>query len=337
MLNKIYDKFKKFIKKNKIQLIVFFLTIFLFTYKLPFYIDIPGGLINTDKRVSIKESYDTKGSFNMTYVTEIHATPITYLASLILDDWDIIKEEELTYDSMSVEDIYNYQKLLLKETCNNAIINAYNKANKEVSTKEEELLVGLVFKEAETNLKIADKIISIDGVKINNSVDLRNYLNTKNENDKINISVLRKKKELKIEATLKKSDDRVVIGIGIIDSKVIDTNPKVKLSFDDNESGPSGGLMTALTIYNDLIKEDLTDGDIISGTGTIELDGTVGEISGVKYKILGAVKKKAKVFLVPSGDNYNEAMKIKKERKLDIEVVSIKTFDDAIEYLRNRK
>ncbi len=42
--------------------------------------------------------------------------------------------------------------------------------------------------------------------------------------------------------------------------------------------------MLTLTIYNAISGEDLIKGRNIAGTGTINLDGTVGEIDGVKYK-----------------------------------------------------
>ena len=88
----------------------------------------------------------------------------------------------------------------------------------------------------------------------------------------------------------------------------------------------------ALMTYNALTKQDLTHGKNIVGTGTINLDGTVGEIGGVKYKLMGAVRKNADVLLVPEG-NYEEAMKVKKDKGYDIDIVSVKKLSDAINYL----
>lgn len=93
--------------------------------------------------------------------------------------------------------------------------------------------------------------------------------------------------------------------------------------------------MTALSIYNMLTEEDLTKGHTIVGTGTIELDGTVGSIGGVKYKLAGAVKKKAEIFLVPAGENYEEALELQKKEQYDIQIIPIGHIDDALEYLEN--
>ena len=51
--------------------------------------------------------------------------------------------------------------------------------------------------------------------------------------------------------------------------------------------------MMSLAIYNALTNNDLTKGRLIVGTGTIDENGKVGEIDGVKYKLKSAVNKKA--------------------------------------------
>ena len=68
----------------------------------------------------------------------------------------------------------------------------------------------------------------------------------------------------------------------------------------------------------------------------MEPDGTVGPIGGIKYKLLGA-NKKADYFLVPAGDNYKEALKLKKKNHLKIKLIKVKTFKDAINKLENIK
>jgi PDZ domain-containing protein len=91
-------------------------------------------------------------------------------------------------------------------------------------------------------------------------------------------------------------------------------------------------MMMTLMVYNALTDQDLTYGKKIVGTGTINLDGTVGEIGGVKYKLMGAVKNDADLFIVPAG-NYEEAMDVKKEKGYNIDIVSVETFSDVVEYL----
>ena len=93
--------------------------------------------------------------------------------------------------------------------------------------------------------------------------------------------------------------------------------------------------MTALTVYSYLTDTDLAKNKTVVGTGTIDKDGNVGEIGGVKYKLIGAVKNKADIFLVPNGENYEEAIKVKKEKNYDIKIVGVSTLKEAINELKN--
>ena len=84
------------------------------------------------------------------------------------------------------------------------------------------------------------------------------------------------------------------------------------------------------------MKEDITNGLKIVGTGTIDLDGNIGSIGGVEYKLKSAVKKKADLFIVPLGENYEEVLKLKKENNYDIEILGVSTFDEVIDYLNGK-
>ena len=89
--------------------------------------------------------------------------------------------------------------------------------------------------------------------------------------------------------------------------------------------------MISLIIYDKLNKIDLSKGRIIAGTGTIDSNGNIGEISGIKFKILGALK--SDVFFLPYG-NFEEADKFIKERKINVNLVPVKTLEDAVNYLK---
>lgn len=91
--------------------------------------------------------------------------------------------------------------------------------------------------------------------------------------------------------------------------------------------------MTTLYIYNSLIDEDLTKGKIVAGTGSIDINGNIGEIGGVKYKLIGAVKEKADIFFVPY-ENYEEAIRVKKENNYDIDIILVNKLEDAVNYLK---
>lgn len=330
-------KMINYLKSRYKILILFVFLLFISTYKLPFYINATGGLLDTSSRVKVENSNKVKGKFYMTYVNEIEATIPLWIISLFNNNWDIVKTEDITYGNMTIDEVITYGKITMKETSKDAIVVAYNKANLKV--EENNIKTVVVYKDdkAKTNLKIGDQITRINGTKITNFNSLDSFIKDLKVNDKLDIEVINNGKTYKRYANMIKLEDKVKIGIVLLETRDVVTDPLCTMKYESNESGSSGGLMTALTIYNYITKYDLTKGYKISGTGTIDKEGNVKEISGVKYKLAGAVKNNAKVFLVPAGANYKEAIKLKKENNYNIEVVSIKTFDDAIEYLVNMK
>lgn len=335
MLTKVYDKIKQFLNNEwKFFLLVVVIS-FITMFEFPYYIDTPGGLLDVSDRIEIKDSYQSEGSFNLAYVSEIKATIPTLLIAWFHPDWDILKEEDMLYDNETAKDLMLRDQLLLQEAVGNAIIVGFGKALKKVEIKSEKVYVGYVLEDADTTLKVGDQILEVNGIKVENKEQLSKLTQTFKKGEKIELKVLYEGKEKLRSATLKEVEGRILVGIILTQISEVETNPEVEFHFKKSESGPSGGLMTALSIYNMLTEEDLTKGKRIVGTGTIELDGSVGSIGGVKYKLKGAVKKKAEIFFVPAGENYEEAMKLKEKNNYKIEVISVAHIDDAINYLKN--
>jgi len=329
-------KIIKFIKKNIIYLILLIILIFIFGIKYPYYIEAPGGLINLKDRVEIS-SYKSNGNINMAYVSEVKATAFNLLIAYLDKDWDIIKQEEVLSTNETDEENNFVNNLLLKVANNTAIEVAYKKANKEVKINKTSLYVTYIDSKANTDLKITDKIISINNNQVNTYLEASSILTNINIDEKIEIKVINNNKEYTRYAYLTKFDNLYLIGLILTEDKEITTNPTIKLSFKNNESGPSGGLMMTLAIYNNLMEKDLTKGLKISGTGTIDELGNAGTIGGVKYKLKGAVNENADIFFVPNGDNYKEAIKEQNKNNYKIKIVGVSTIDEVIEYLKNSK
>lgn len=66
--------------------------------------------------------------------------------------------------------------------------------------------------------------------------------------------------------------------------------------------GPSAGLALTLGLLDVLSNGDLTGGHQVAATGTINLDGSVGDVGGVAQKTVAVRKAGAQVFLVPPSE-----------------------------------
>lgn len=335
MFNKLYDKNdKKFFGKYRFLLFLIFITI-IFSVKLPYTIDAPGGYINVTEKVDISNAYESEGTFNMAYVSGIDATIPTLVYALINPNWDVSKNKDILLENDTVEDLFFRNKLALKEANNNAIIVAYSKAGREYEIKKRDFYIAYLDKDADTNLQVGDLITQVDGKTITSKEEIADIISQKNIGETIEFNVSNNNKEQKKTATVQDMNDSKVVGIVVYEILELDTNPKIEIKNEKSESGPSGGLMTALAVYNALIEEDITKGNTIVGTGTIDSQGNVGSIGGVKYKLLGAVKNKAKIFIVPNGENYSEALELKEKNNYDIEIVGVSTFEETLKFLNN--
>lgn len=323
---------KKILKENFKFILLMIILVSLFYIKLPYYIMAPGGTIDITDRV-VMDDYQKKeeGSLNMLYVSEYDATPITYIVAK-LRDWDTHSKEDRKISNESEKEVRERNKIMRDTSLDIATLVAYQEAGKRIEVKDKKNVVAATTED--NNLKVGDIILEVDGRKQDSVDEIRTLINTKEENDTITLKILRDNKEMKVESKVSIENNTKIIGVVIITEYDYETDPKIDIKFKDSESGSSGGLMLTLTIYSAISGEDLLKGRNIAGTGTISTDGTVGEIDGVKYKIMGAAQNNIDIVLVPSA-NYEEAIKTKNKYNYDLEIVKVDTFKEAVDYLKS--
>lgn len=333
MFNKIYDGLKKFIRENWFVLVLLvFLFICLFG-RVPYEVNMPGGIIDLDNRVTVNgEAVDIAGSFNMAYVSVAQGSIPNVLLGLILPDWEVEKISETTYENETIEDANKRSKLYLEQSKNYATVVAMDAAGIAYEVSNKINYVAYIDSRAKTDLKVGDNILFCEGKEVADINDITKIVQETNVSDTVSFVVERDGKKVETSAVVYEEENKHYVGISSITTFAIHSDTFVDISSRESESGPSGGLMMTLMVYNALTNQDLTHNKKIVGTGTISLDGGVGEIGGVKYKLMGAVKNEADVFLVPEG-NYDEAMEVKKKKGYTIDIVKVSTLNDAITYL----
>ena len=334
------DRFKKFYEKvinfikDEYKFIIFLIAFCVVcTWPVNYYIVIGGGIDDISDRVVVSDGYQSDGSFNLSYVSELKGTTLTYLVSYVMPRWKRVSMDDYKYsEEEDYQDIEFRSELDLLSSNSNAIYYAYQLADKECKVTSTDVYVIITFSEYDNPLEVGDKLLKVDGTSYDSLLDFQQAVQ-KVSGDEVVITVLRDDKEVDLKCKLYEEEDRKVLGVALQSVSTYDVDPEVKFNFEVNESGPSAGLITTLSIYDQLTKKDLTSGKNIAGTGTIEADGSIGEIGEVEYKLLGAVSGGADVFLVPSGDNYDACKKMKKEENLDIQLIEVKDIWDAVSKL----
>lgn len=199
-------------------------------------------------------------------------------------------------------------------------------------------------------LEIGDVITKINGVSV--TEENFNTILRKEENDdtcstkQITLTIRKYKTTKEIDIVVPESctNETRILNVWVYPLYDIkDTNPNINKKKIRN-LGPSGGLMQTLGIYNALIpNQDITKGLNITGTGTINPNGTSGAVGGVKQKVtriylydfLRVITMD--VFFV-SSENYAEAKEIyDKIVNPRFELIKVNSFSDVLAYLEKKE
>ncbi len=93
-----------------------------------------------------------------------------------------------------------------------------------------------------------------------------------------------------------------------------------------NIGGPSAGLAFTLGIIDELTSGWLTAGRTVAATGTIRVNGTIGEVGGVAQKTVAVERGGASVFIVPAG----ELTQARSHSNGHLEVLGVTTLVQAV-------
>ena len=188
---------------------------------------------------------------------------------------------------------------------------------------------------AEGKLEVDDVIVAVDGQRITEASKLPELVQAHRPGDVVPFTINRKGAEQTFDVTLAERPDDPEKGFLGVSAKVVSADPNVRIDYNVVDSnggeigGPSAGLMLTLSVIDRLTPGDLTKGEFVAGTGTINPDGEVGPIGGITHKLKAARDAGANVFLVPA-DNCTEA---KTKAPDGLELVKVGKLSDAVDAL----
>jgi PDZ domain-containing protein len=177
-------------------------------------------------------------------------------------------------------------------------------------------------------LEVGDVIVAIDGEPVAFATDLIAAIGAAEADVPLTLTLQRDDVERDVEVTLGDVEgiDGPGLGVGVTTAdRDIQLAVPVTLE-EDGVGGPSAGLLTALTVYDLLSDEDVARGRVISGTGTLDLDGSVGPIGGIVEKAEAAEAAGADVFIAPA----DQAADVADVLSDDVLVLAVSTFDEAL-------
>lgn len=308
--------------------VTFFLLLISTLVPLPYIVERPGPTVNVlgeyegAELINVPDPAKVDGELLMTTVT-ISGVPSQWLTAtnllraLLSNETSVAPREVLFPDNLSAAQSQQISQAQMNTSQENAIIAALESMGYDLDV---ELEVAVITDESDANNKLAvdDVLVSIAAPNLptltNPSYrELVSLLAQVPVGTKVHVQAKRDGKTENydiatiappVDATGTPVREGSLLGIGLYTH--LKNNPGVEFSLGDQIGGPSAGMMFALGIIDKLTAESLTGGNTIAGTGTINIDGSVGPIGGIVQKMLGAKRDGARYFLVPE-DNWDEA------------------------------
>ena len=179
-------------------------------------------------------------------------------------------------------------------------------------------------------LRAGDVVVRAGDERVTAPSELRRAIRSAGTGGRLQLVARRDGREVEVTVRPERGPEGTPL-IGVIVSQAADIKlpPGLEVEIDTGGvGGPSAGLAFALDLLEELGR-DVDRGNKIAVTGSLELDGTVGQIGGVKQKTVGVERAGIDVFVVPAGENAAEA-----RRYADgIRIVPVSTFQQALRAL----
>lgn len=319
---------------------------------IPYFVERPGSTIDLKELVTVNgEKDEQSGSFSLTSVAIRQATVWTAAIAKLDPFQDVISEEEM-FGGATDEEYERIQRYYMDSSQNSAIEQALKSAGRPYTFEYKGVYVMSVSPTSNFygEITVGDTVTKVDGRSFDNNQEFMDYVQSKDIGDEVEVTYVQddQEKQTKGELIELPTNQKAGIGITLVDHTEIHSEDTIEFDVK-NIGGPSAGLMFTLEIYEQLIDSDLRQGKHIAGTGTINSDGTIGRIGGIDKKIASANKEGIEIFFAPDDEiteeqrardpelksNFEEAKLALEKLNSSMEIVPVKTLQDALDYLEN--
>lgn len=226
------------------------------------------------------------------------------------DGADLVPARDLVPPGMSIETLRRTGLRQMQMSQRDAAAVALRQLGYKVVARPSGVLVEQAVRNtgAVGKLEATDIIVSIDGRRVRTLAQLHGALGRHKPGEVVRVGIRRGDRLTTADVKTTRTPRRPRFAfLGVYVRQANDIRLPIKVQIDaGNVGGPSAGLPFALEVMEELGR-DVDHGYRVVATGELAVDGTVGEIGGVKQKTFGARMAKADVFLVPAGDNFRTA------------------------------
>jgi PDZ domain-containing protein len=292
--------------------------------------------VNTLISAKGAETYPAKGQVLLTTISLQQATPFDAVIGWLRTDVDVFPQEKVVPPKTSSEEYTRLNFEVMDESKQNAIVVALRRLGYQVTEKGEGALVERVLPQfaAKGRLQEGEVIKAIDGKPVRLVPEATAIISSHKPGDVLTIDLAQPDGSSPHQVQVPTAADpeqanKTVLGVFLRTFKRdFDLPFEVDIQ-SGNIGGPSAGLAFTLGVIDALTPGELTGGRKVAVTGTIEIDGRVGDVGGVAQKTSAVKASGADVFLVPAGE-YETARQRAGDGLLVMKVTTLQEALDAL-------
>ena len=277
--------------------------------KLPYYTLSPGSARATESLISVEgaPTYESDGNIDFLTVSLRHATSVELLAAWLNPSVDVRSEEELFGDQTPAENRQaNVQ--MMSNSKDSATYQALTRLGYDIPASGTGAGVLKVEPGSPVDgfLEAGDVIVSVNGQPVEVASDFTNAVASEPPGSTISMEVTSfegSDERRTVEVTLgARPDDPTKGFLGVVlGTRDLTFDFPVDVTIDSGRVvGPSAGLAFTLGLLDVMTPGSLTGGLSVATTGTMMLDGTVGQVGGVPQKVETAKRQGVSLMLVPA-------------------------------------
>jgi PDZ domain-containing protein len=311
-------------------------------YTKNYYAIAPGDAQPVQRYITVPPDklHKKAGRILLVTVSLLTVQPLSWISDKLNSDIQLLKVEQITGNSPPSQ-LNQLNAVEMQNSTQTAVIVALRRLGYTVNLNGQGAEVdAVVAKSPAANILVpGDVIVAFDGTPVQTNDALVQAIHNHHAGDKVQITV-------KESAPPRTETKTVVLGqapadsttptphafLGIATTTKEQPNLPIDVKIDPgNIGGPSAGLSFTLGIIEDLTGTDITGGKTIAITGTINPDGSVGDVGGVAQKAVAVRKAGAIAFLVPKG----EGTVAQQHAGPKVKVIEVTTLGQALSALQS--
>jgi PDZ domain-containing protein len=301
-----------------------------------YYLIRPGSAESLGDRVRVEgKARAEEGQFFMVTVAQQKANLWHFLYALFNPVLDLRPISHVIPPGMSFEEYNRIMQSWMQDSKYLAQVIALQKAGYEVVIASDGVEVKDIIpgSPAAGILKAGDIIKAVEGEDVYLAEEVVNMIQAKEIGQSVTLMIQRGEALMDVVVNTTSHMEQPEKAALRIYVSTLNWQPILPVAIDIETGpvvGPSAGVMFVLEILDRLVPENLTGGKTIAGTGTINLEGNIGGIGGVKQKVVTAEQMGIEYFLTPE-ENYAEASRAARQ----IEIISVRNLDEVLAFLQD--